>query len=166
MVMNPASFLRAALPSVGTITDALIAIRAGELRGLAPGLGSVREFARTIGVNESTLRSAFLTPGRRASERTIARVDAAIRSNMTLLGRQVRANTILDAGWAVENPLSRHYLTAPPNARSFRIIAKSADPDYEYATFFSGTAEVDDPLDLAQDLPPGWDLEAVVWDVS
>lgn len=155
------------IPSVAAITETLQLIRAGELRGLAPGLNSVRDFARTLGFNESTLRTAFLTPGRQPSTRTMARLDAAIRQNITeLAGRERRVRTIRDSGVAYNNPLARHYLLPPPDTRKFRLLILTPNLGYQGYR----TVTVEDPGisvgDAMRVMEPDEQLVEVVWHVG
>ena len=119
------------------------------------------------GINESTLRTAFLTEGRNPSTRTMARIDAAIRQNIRSLGlRTPRRNTILDEGVQMQIPLSKHYLQRPPNARSFRLIARTIDATYSgYRTYTVEDPSID-PSEAVSMLAPGEALDAIVWDVS
>ena len=166
-MVTPIGGLRSGLPSVDLITATLQLIRAGELKGLAPGFNSVRDFARLVGFNESTLRTAFLTEGRRPSTRTMARLDAAIRANVTNLGmRTERRNTVLDSGVSLDNPLARHYLMRPPGARSFRLIARTNDPSYGGFRSYTVADPDIDPSEAAALLAPGETVDGIVWDVS
>lgn len=164
--------LRPNIPTVDDISGILSIIRAGELRDVSPALGSVRAFARAIGINESTLRSAYLTEGRRPSVTTQARVDAAIRQNAeALLGRRVLERSVVDRAYG-RNPLARLYLKPPPGVRRARIIVKINDvaiQDFGGGAYEDGYYTV--TLDYSeavyqqweQLLPPEHTVEATIW---
>ena len=163
MVVNPLTLLIPTLPSVGDIGDILSIIRAGELRDLGPGFRSVRDFARVVGVNESTLRSAYLTEGRRPSAQTQSRVDEAIRRNLEpLLGVRTTDRTVTWKAYG-RNPLARLYLVPPPERRGVRMIVRTNDGTYDgWRTY-----KLDDP-DIAIDeatslLDDTESLDTVVW---
>jgi hypothetical protein len=119
------------IPSLETLQITLSLIRAGELRDFGPALSSVRAFAREIGVAESTLRTAFLTEGRRPSLGTLARVDEGIRRNYErILGRTVSDTTVIDRHIG-RNPLAQAYLRAPLNRTGVRLWVSTQDRDYK-----------------------------------
>jgi hypothetical protein len=164
--------LRPNIPTVDDISGILSIIRAGELRDVSPALGSVRAFARAIGINESTLRSAYLTEGRRPSVTTQARVDAAIRQNAeALLGRRVLERSVVDRAFG-RNPLARLYLEPPPGVRRVRIIVRT-DPTQvvdsigrKYDSgYYTVTLEYTRRAFEAwqQLLPPTETVDAVIW---
>ena len=172
VIPSPALGLIPNIPTVADFSGILSIIRAGELKSVAPELGSIRAFARTVGINESTLRSAYLTEGRTASATTQARLDEAIRRNMeTLLGRTYKDRSVVDRAYG-RNPLARLYLTPPPGVRRVRIIVDmtSATPgDFEGGQYQNGyytkTVEGDAELvDLAiQRLPAQHVADTIIW---
>jgi hypothetical protein len=128
---------------------------------------SQRGFARLVGINESTLRSAFRTEGRAPSARTLARLDAALRQVPQSLfqtrreGRGVVTDTL--------TPLGRRYVrfTAPVGARSFRVVVETGDPNYPYATMTPTADQSISPEAFFDDLEgSGMVPTRVIWDVS
>jgi hypothetical protein len=172
VIPNPNLGLRIGIPSVTEIGDALAIIRTGALRDLSPDLSSVRAFARAIGVSESTLRTAYLTEGRRPSDDTQRRIDNAIRQNIgNILGRTVRDASIVDRGYG-RNPLARLYLQTPPGVRRVRIVVRldpTQDIGFGGKSYESGfyTVTLDARLRAfrvwEQLKPPTHTVEAVIW---
>jgi hypothetical protein len=164
--------LRPDIPTVAEIGDALAIIRTGALKDLSPDLASVRAFARAVGISESTLRTAYLTEGRRPSDATQRRIDNAIRQSIgNILGRTVRDASIVDRGFG-RNPLARLYLQPPPGVRRVRIVVR-LDPIQDVGPggkpYESGyyTVTLDAPLRAfkvwEQLKPPTHTVEAVIW---
>ena len=172
VIPSPALGLIPNIPTVADFSGILSIIRAGELKSVAPELGSIRAFARTVGINESTLRSAYLTEGRTASATTQARLDEAIRRNMeTLLGRTYKDRSVVDRAYG-RNPLARLYLTTPPNVRRMRIIVRIQEdqiPSFQGGRYGNGFYTV--TLEYTQRAyrtweqlkPPTHDVDTIIW---
>ena len=135
---------------------------------LNPGKAlSQRGFARLVGISESTLRSAFRTEGRGPSQRTLERLDAALRNAPQGLfyTRTERRGIVTDT----LTPLGQRYYrsSAPPGARSWRVVVETGDPTYPYKTL----TPIADPSSRPEDFFDQWDAQGltparVYWDVS
>ena len=128
---------------------------------------SQRGFARLVGISESTLRTAFRTEGRAPSARTLQRLDAALRMAPQSLfftrtgNKGVRTDTL--------TPLGQRYYrsTRPEGARSFRIVVRSSDPEYEYQTLMPMLPGAQAPEDFFGDYEDqGLSPVRVIWDVE
>lgn len=128
---------------------------------------SQRGFARLVGISESTLRGAFRTEGRAPSARTLERLDATLqRAPQSLFftrtqGRSVVTDTL--------TPLGQMYYKSrrPVGARSFRIVVKTEDPDYEYATISPMMLGDASPEDFFSDYEEsGLSPVRVIWDAD
>jgi hypothetical protein len=172
VIPNIGRSLRVGIPSALDFGDALAVIRSGALRDLSPDLASVRAFSRAVGINESTLRSAYLTEGRRPSVQTQARLDAALRANIErLLGRTVRERSVVDRGYGT-NPLARLYLTPPPGTKRVRIVVRMDDvtaASFEGGKYAGGYYTVTSTSEervvdtLLQRLPPQHVGDTIIW---
>ena len=172
VIPNISRSLRIGIPSALDFGDALAVIRSGALRDLSPDLASVRAFSRAVGINESTLRSAYLTEGRRPSVQTQARLDAALRANVErLLGRTVRERSVVDRAYGT-NPLARMYLQPPPGTKRVRIIVRMDDvtaASFDGGKYASGYYTVTSTSEervvdtLLQRLPPQHVGDTIIW---
>ena len=128
---------------------------------------SQRGFARLVGISESTLRSAFRTEGRAPSQRTLERLDAALRQAPQSLfytrkeGKGVVTDTLTPLGY-------RYYRSsAPPGARGFRVVVETDDPAYPYKTMTPTADQSISPEAFFDDLAAdGFTPSRVIWDVS
>ena len=172
VIPSPALGLIPNSPTVDDFSGILSIIRTGALKDVSPNLGSIRAFARTVGINESTLRSAYLTEGRTASATTQARLDEAIRRNMeTLLGRTYKDRSVVDRAYG-RNPLARLYLTPPPNVRRMRVIVRMTEEaqaaiegDTPRNAFYTVTLEATPRAfqTWEQLKPPGHSVDTIIW---
>lgn len=172
VIPTPSLGLIPNVPSFDDFGGILSIIRAGELRDLGPAFQSVRSFARAVGMNESTLRTAYLTEGRKASTGTQLRLDAAIRQNVEeLLGRRYMPNSVIDKQYG-SNPLARLYLQPPPNVRRMRIIVRLTGneiTDYQGGNYGNGYYTV--TLEYTQRAfrtweqlrPVGHEVDTIIW---
>ena len=145
-----------------------LVIRGGVGDPFNPGKAlSQRGFGRLVGISESTLRSAFRTEGRGPSQRTLERLDAALRQAPQSLfvtrreGRGVVTDTLTPLG-------VRYYRSsAPPGARSFRVVVETGDPGYPYKTQTPTADPSISPEAFFDDLQAeGFTPSRVIWDVS
>lgn len=133
---------------------------------------SLREIARQLSAtgvrfNESTLRTAFFTEGRTASQRTIDRLtDALSRSNL-LTERVTTARTVQDVFSAGRLSFKYYDGIAPPGARSFRMVVRNAsDPEYEYSTLTPTVGGGLTPQDFFDTLDDVYEPARVIWNVT
>ena len=128
---------------------------------------SQRGFARLVGLSESTLRSAFRTEGRGPSQRTLERLDAALRQAPQSLfvtrteGKGVVTDTLTPLG------LRYYRSSAPPGARAFKVTYETGDPSYPWTTQ-SPLADVSQSPEAFMDYlqEQGFTPHRVIWDVS
>ena len=145
-----------------------LVIRGGVGDPFNPGKAlSQRGFGRLVGISESTLRSAFRTEGRGPSQRTLERLDAALRQAPQSLfytrkeGKGVVTDTLTPLGY-------RYYRSsAPPGARGFRVVVETDDPAYPYKTMTPTADQSISPEAFFDDLQAeGFTPSRVIWDVS
>ena len=128
---------------------------------------SIRGFGRLVGISESTLRTAFRTEGRAPSQRTLERLDAALRSApqsifYTRTGqRDVRVDDLTPLGL-------RYYRSeAPVGARGFRVVVATPDGPYPYSTMTPTADAATSPEAFFDQLESmGLQPVRVIWDVS
>ena len=145
-----------------------LVIRGGVGDPFNPGKAlSQRGFGRLVGISESTLRSAFRTEGRAPSQRTLERLDAALRQAPQSLfytrkeGKGVVTDTLTPLGY-------RYYRSsAPPGARGFRVVVDTGDEGYRYKTITPTADQSISPEVFFDDLAAdGFTPSRVIWDVS
>jgi len=137
------------------------------------GMGlSLREIARQLSgtgirFNESTLRTAFFTEGRRASQRTVDRLSEALSRSDLLTSRSITSRTIQDTFLAGRLSTRFYDGTAPDGARGFMVVVRNrSDPEYEYRTLTPSIPGSLVPQDFFDSLDDVYEPERVIWDVS
>ena len=135
------------------------------LDALTPGRGlSLRAIAKELGLNESTLRTAFYTPGRGPSQRTLDRISAGFGRTDLLFERtarnelfveRVRPGSRGDVFWTGERP---------DNGRAYRMVLKvEDDPDYDYRTLEETQFGALDPQYFIDRLADNETFERIIW---
>jgi len=146
------------------VAEALAYLRA-PLDALTPGRGlSLREIGRQLGINESTLRTAFYTPGRGPSQRTLDRISAGFSRTDLLFTRTSRNDLFVEAVrpgsggdvfWTGERP---------ENGKAYRMVVKvEDDPKYEYRTLDLTQAGAIDPQYFIDRLADNETFERIIW---
>jgi hypothetical protein len=128
---------------------------------------TVRGLARYTGFNESTLRTAFRTPDRAPSQRTLDRLDQALQ-NVTpsfFVQRRERKGLVTDD----ISPLGPAFvrIMPPPNARRYKLVIRTPNGPYPYSTI-TPDADVTDlgPDDFDYWRNQGTPVVRVHWDVG
>ena len=146
------------------VAEALAYLR-NPLGGLLPGRGlSLRAIATKLGMNESTLRTAFYTPGRGPSQRTLDRISRGFATTDLLFTRTSRNDLFVEA----VRPGSRGDVfwtgQRPDNGRAYRMVVKvDDDPKYEYRTLDKVQAGAIDPQYFIDRLASNETFERIIW---
>lgn len=130
------------------------------------GLGfSRRQVARSLGVNESTLRG-IEREGSRPRQETIDTLNRRIVDLDLLVNRETKSRTRQDTLVSPDVPSGYYQPKAPNDARAFRIVVKTAPGTaYPFATLTPravGTFNVDDEVGRLRD--EGFEVARVIWD--
>ena len=146
------------------VAEALAYLRA-PLDALTPGRGlSLRAIATKLGMNESTLRTAFYTPGRGPSQRTLDRISAGFSRTDLLFSRTSRNELFVEA----VRPGSRGDVfwtgERPENGKAYRMVVKvEDDPKYDYRTLDLTQAGAIDPQYFIDRLADNETFERIIW---
>jgi hypothetical protein len=146
------------------VAEALAYLR-NPLGGLLPGRGlSLREIGRQLGINESTLRTAFYTPGRGPSQRTLDRISRGFATTDLLITRQRFEDTYQEAIRPGSGGDTFMTYTRPADAQSFRMVVKvTDDPKYEYKTLTQTVYSDVSPDDYLLSLRDNEQFERIIW---
>lgn len=130
------------------------------------GLGfSRRQVARSLGVNESTLRG-IEREGSRPRQETVDTLNRRIVDLDLMVNRENKSRTRQDTLVSPDVPSGYYKPLAPNDARAFRIVVKTPpDTAYPFATLTPrtvGTFNVDDEIVRLRD--EGFEVARVIWD--
>ena len=132
------------------------------------GLGfSRRQVARSLGVNESTLRGIERV-GSRPRQGTIDNLLGTMRRNDLFVNREGQARTRRDTLVAPNVPVTLYDPLAPKGAKAFRVVvATPPGTAYPFATL---TPRAVGSFDVANEIvrlrDEGFEVARVIWDTS
>ena len=146
------------------VAEALAYLRA-PLDALTPGRGlSLREIGRQLGINESTLRTAFYTPGRGPSQRTLDRISAGLGHTDLLVMRTTNNDLFTETARPGSNADVFMTFERPQGATAYRIIVKvENDPKYAYRAIGQKTAADISPTDTVDNLGEFESFDRIIW---
>ena len=146
------------------VSEALAYLRA-PLDALTPGRGlSLRAIATKLGMNESTLRTAFYTPGRGPSQRTLDRISAGFSRTDLLVERTTNNNLFTEIARPGSNADIFMTFDRPQGATSYRIIVKvENDPKYAYRAILTKTSADINPTETVNDLGEFESFDRIIW---
>ena len=146
------------------VSEALAYLRA-PLDALTPGRGlSLRAIATKLGMNESTLRTAFYTPGRGPSQRTLDRISAGFSRTDLLVERTTNNNLFTEAARPGSNADIFMTFDRPAGATAWRIIVKvENDPQYAYKAILEKTSADFNPADTVDTLGEFESFDRIIW---
>jgi len=132
------------------------------------GLGfSRRQVARSLGVNESTLRGIERV-GSQPRQATIDNLLGTMRRNDLFVTRTVNERTRSDTLASPDVPISLYDPQAPAGARAFRIVVKSGpDVAYPYSTLTSrASSSFDSSTEIERLRSEGFTVARILWDTG
>lgn len=132
------------------------------------GLGfSRRQVARSLGVNESTLRGIERV-GSQPRQATIDNLLGTMRRNDLFVTRTVNERTRSDTLASPDVPISLYDPQAPAGARAFRIVVKSApDVAYPYSTLVArASRSFDSSTEIERLRAEGFTVARILWDTG
>jgi hypothetical protein len=146
------------------VAEALAYLRA-PLDALNPGRGlSLREIGRQLGINESTLRTAFYTPGRGPSQRTLDRISAGFGRTDLLVQRTNRNDIFTETARPGSNADTFMTFDRPAGATAWRIVVLvSNDPKYTYKALGEKTSADINPFETVANLGDDESFDRIIW---
>ena len=146
------------------VAEALAYLRA-PLDALSPGRGlSLRAIAFKLGMNESTLRTAFYTPGRGPSQRTLDRISAGFGRTDLLVNRTDRNDLFTETARPGSNADTFMTFDRPAGATAWRIIILvSNDPKYTYKALGDKTSADISPFETVANLGDDESFDRIIW---
>ena len=146
------------------VAEALAYLRA-PLDALSPGRGlSLRAIARELGLNESTLRTAFYTPGRGPSQRTLDRISAGFSRTDLLVNRTNRNDIFTETARPGSNADTFMTFERPAGATAWRIVVSvSDDPQYTYKALGDKTSADISPFETVANLGDNESFDRIIW---
>ena len=146
------------------VSEALAYLRA-PLDALTPGRGlSLRAIATKLGMNESTLRTAFYTPGRGPSQRTLDRVSAGLGRTDLLVMRTTNNELFTETARPGSNADVFMTFDRPQGATAYRIIIKvDNDPKYTYRVLGQKISADISPVGDVNGLGEFETFEKIIW---
>ena len=146
------------------VSEALAYLRA-PLDALTPGRGlSLRAIATKLGMNESTLRTAFYTPGRGPSQRTLDRVSAGLGRTDLLVMRTTNNELFTETARPGSNADVFMTFDRPQGATAYRIIIKvDNDPKYTYKALGDKTSADISPFETVANLGDDESFDRIIW---
>ena len=146
------------------VAEALAYLRA-PLDALTPGRGlSLRAIAFKLGMNESTLRTAFYTPGRGPSQRTLDRISAGFGRTDLLVNRTDRNDLFTETARPGSNADTFMTFDRPAGATAWRIIILvSNDPKYTYKALGDKTSADISPFETVANLGDDESFDRIIW---
>ena len=146
------------------VGEALAYLRA-PLDALNPGRGlSLRAIATKLGMNESTLRTAFYTPGRGPSQRTLDRISAGFGRTDLLVNRTTNNNLFTETARPGSNADTFMTFDRPAGATAWRIIILvSNDPKYTYKALGDKTSADISPFETVANLGDDESFDRIIW---
>ena len=132
------------------------------------GLGfSRRQVARSLGVNESTLRGIERI-GSRPRQSTIDNLLGTMRRNDIFVSRTVNERTRSDTLASPDVPLRLYDPQAPAGAKAFRLVIKSPpDTAYPYTTLLPRESNsFDSSAEIERQRANGFEVVRILWDTG
>ena len=136
--------------------------------GVLGGLGfSRRQIARSLGVNESTLRGIERV-GSQPRQATIDNLLGTMRRNDLFVTRTVNERTRSDTLASPDIPISLYDPQAPAGARAFRIVVRSApDVAYPFSTLLpKSSRSFDSSAEIERLRAEGFEVARILWDTG